>query len=166
MAKHTVNVDEAHFRSRRRMTAHEWLTECRVEPGAYRRPAHFRFLSPVWLTFDQGEGRQRERFTESPALFRRLSTLVSADAVLIGVRSADWKLAPKGLFTLNHALRTPAVRKGGLNIVRHFLENQRGSRIALKGDFDALLSYLEIRPVFRAKTPKQAPVPTPKISAS
>lgn len=168
MGKHTVHVPESTLASdRRRMTAAQWLTEFRVNAPSEGRTSVFRFAAPVRLTFDQGDGLPRhEEFKESPSLFRRLYALALADAVLISVRSEGWKLNAKGLFTLNHALRTPAVRKGGLNIVRHYFDTRSANKIPLRGDFDALLSYLEVRPILTRKTPKPTPQKNLKPTAS
>ena len=155
MSKFTVYVPEGN--DRRLMTRNQWLTECVVsEPG--QSPRYLIFTHPVKIHAElNGEVLPMESFEKSTELFRYLDTLARQKAVLTSVHSRVWYLAASGLFELNTALRTPALRKGGANVVRHFLENQKGGRTPLRGSFDALLSFLEIRPTPLPFKTKSAP---------
>ena len=150
MTTHRVHVPESALRDRRKMTAGQWLTELKIYDDGKTR-AHL-FAHPVTVKSAATETTTgRARFVSSPALFRHLDALTRDGHVVLAIYCRGWKLGPHGIARINHALTTPAVRKGGLNIVRHFLENQRHGKTALAGSFDALLSFLEIRPVFSPK---------------
>lgn len=167
MSKHSVNVPDYALRGRRKYTAGQFLGEFGMMAGPDDRRL-FRFRHPVRVESALTETGERrvEKFNEEPHLFRHLAELAHTGALILSLRSREWLLGPRGVQTLNLALVTPAVRKGGLNIVRHFLENVKGLRTPIRGDFEALLSYLEIRPLPRVKPAKSAPVNQSKVSRS
>lgn len=147
MTTHTVHVPESALRDRRKMTAGQFLTEMKIyEDGATRAHLFGHTVTVKSAATETNTGRAR--FVSAPALFRHLETLRLSGQVVTGLYCKAWKLGPHGLAKLNLALTTYAVRKGGLTIVRHFLENQRHGKTAMRGSFDDLLSFLEIRPVF------------------
>ena len=151
MPKYTVNVpDSADFR---RMTAAQWLAEYRVLEKGDRSRA-FNLPAPVRVTV-VGED-ERTRTTTVCRTATELFALLNAPGLLGSVSWPGGKLGPVGLYQLNTALLTPAIRKGGHNIVRHWLSTRKGATVPLGCDFAALLSFLEIRPLFTRKTP--APV--------
>jgi hypothetical protein len=131
------------------MSAGEFLTEFRLNEKGDTFDRHFKFSSPVTVvSVDPERVMVRERFTQAPSLFRHLDALAHAGAVVVSLKSRTWTIDACGLYAINAALRTSAVRKGGLNIVRHFLASRSHTGTPIGGDFDALLSFLEIRPVY------------------
>lgn len=156
--KHTVHVTEADLRNRRKMTAGEWLSATKV----YDRDGPTRVYdlpAPVRVAYVEADERtaRAETLKKAPALFRLLDVIGRAKATITAVTWKTGRIGPGGLYALNHAIKTHAVRKGGLNIVRSWLENRPGSRVPFGSDFLDLLSYLEIRPIH--KTSKTAPAP-------
>jgi hypothetical protein len=155
MAKHVVNVPEYATSSRRMMTANQWLAEFAVR-DAREKSRVLIFADPVRVSYlEPLDDKPRVLVCRtSPTLFSLLERLAYAGGILRAVSWRGHSLDAHGLFALNKANQTAAVRKGGLNIVRHWLENKTGTTVPLRGDFLALLSYLEIRPVSRVKTGK------------
>lgn len=147
--RHTVHVTEADLRNGRKMTAGEWLSATKI----YDRDGPSRvhdLTKPVRVTWFDRDDRTRHAETcrRAPQLFRVFETVARARGTVTALTWSGAKLGPGSLYLLNHALRTPAVRKGGLNIVRHWLESRQGGMVALGCDFLSLLSFLEIRPLF------------------
>ena len=157
MSKYTVAIGEADFRNRHRMTAGQFLAAFRVYEQGDGRTRVFDLPQPVTLTFafEGTPNRLRLVLVNSLALFRALLTHAAAGGLLIAASArGSWKLNDHGLYALNHALRNPARRHGGLNIVRDFLEHKNGSLYPTRGTLNALFAYLEIRPILRAKKEK------------
>ena len=152
MTKHVVHVPESAVSSRQLKTAGQWLTEFKVMDRAQKSRVHL-FPSPVRVGFVHGAYTESDPQSlvchTSLALFALFQRLKFSGGVICRLTWKGCRIGPKGLYELNHAILTPAVRKGGLNIVRHWLENRRGSLTALAIDFPALLSYLEIRPIHK-----------------
>lgn len=93
----------------------------------------------------------------STDFFHHLADLAKRRSVITALSWAGARLGPQSLFALNVALRTPARRAGGLNIVRHWLEIERDVLIPTRGTVAELFDYLEIRPLFTAPLPQPAP---------
>ncbi len=147
MAKFTVNVSEM-SNSRRRYSVNEFLVEFAETPRGEDSKRIFRFLNPIVLIVaDAANKLQGHRYEYAAQLFRAFEEIRIADQMLVEVGALGWCLSYRDVYQLNHALRTPALRKGGLNIVRHWLENKKGSSRPMRGDFDSLLAYLELRPI-------------------
>lgn len=147
MAKFTVNVPEL-SNSLRRYSMNEFLVEfAMTEPGTDSKRI-FRFKDPIVIVVaDSANQLSGHTYEYAGPLFRAFEEIRLADRVLVVVGALGWCLGYRDVYRLNHAVRTPALRKGGLSIIRHFLETKKGARVPLRGDFDALLSYLEIRPI-------------------
>ncbi len=164
MPKYTVNVDEVMLRNgRQRLTAGQWLAQCRVYNKSEGRLLVFDLPEPITISAVKNDGEKPET-----KICRKSWQILEmfCRGHLVAVRWRSGYLGPRGLHTLNTALNTAAVRKGGLNIVRHWLENRTGGGGFLREDFFALLSFLEIRPVFRVKTAKPTTPKTIKTPAS
>ena len=150
MTKHLVHVPEYVLSSRQLKTAGQWLTECIIHKGRDKR-RQFTFRSPLSVGYVTSDSLSHESLicptsTDLFALFQRLQR---CGGVLIRLGWKEAKIGAKGLYELNHAIHTFAIKKGGLNIVRHWLENRRGSMVPLAIDFPALLSFLEVRPILK-----------------
>lgn len=152
MAKHIVHVPESLLRSRQLKTSGQWLTETKVHEGQNSRRL-FTFKSPVSVGYVTSDvlSQQSLRCRTSTELFALFQRLQLSGGVICRLAWKGAKIGAKGLYELNRSIHSPAIRKGGLNIVRHWLENRRGSLTALAIDFPALLSFLEIRPVPSSK---------------
>ena len=152
MPNYRVHVPDHH--SRRLMTSAQWLAECRVRDKNEPRTRVFDLPSPVHIQITAEDDRTRTVRT------CRTSTQLFA---LLGkglVTACSWagaKLGAHGLYSLNRAIHTAAVRSGGRSIVRHWLETRTGPLQPLGGDFANLLSFLEIRPVPCPLAAKKAP---------
>lgn len=159
MAEHRVNVpDSSLSHGLRKMTAAQWLAEYRVAGRGEGKTQVFTLESPVrlaWTARDDRTARVKVCKTSSQ-LFRELNVIAFAKGILTAATWRGARLGPQALHALNVALRTPAKKLGGKNIVRAFVEDRDGSSVALRGDWPALLSYLEIRPIFR-------PLPSEKL---
>lgn len=144
---------------KRKFTPGQFLAEfAEVEGGRSRVLDLPHPVSIHWV--DESERGFRERFTTAGALFAFFQRLHHARGTISSLTTSRLAVGPSGLYLLNHAIREHAVRIGGLNIVRHWLENRRGCRTPLGVDLAALFDYLEIRPLFRVKTRKPTPTPT------
>lgn len=147
---------------RRKYTAGQFLAEFaevagRSRVGDLRKPVRV-----VWV--NSVEVPVVEICRTASAIFALFQRVAIASGAICRLSWIGCTIGPAGLYALNYALRTPALRKGGLNIVRHWLENRKGTMAPLGCDLAALFDYLEIRPIFRAKTQKKsesAPTPTP-----
>lgn len=147
MAKFTVNVPEF-TGSHRRYNINEFLVEFAENDPADDRKRLFRFREPVCVIVATPENRvSGHLYALSTELFRALQEYVAGGSVIVELGARTWSLSYKAVYELNRALYTPALRKGGLNIVRKWLDTRKGYRTPLRGDFDALLAYLEIRPI-------------------
>ncbi|MEK7383437.1 MAG: hypothetical protein AAB262_09135 [Elusimicrobiota bacterium] len=162
MAKYTVNVGENTLLDRRRLSLRQWMEflsarEVGVKEG---RTRVFDLREPITVSVVAKDGDKpitkicRKSWDILPMFSKGIVT---------AVRWRSGELGPGALHQLNTALRTGAVRKDGLNVVRHWEQARRGF---LRDDLFALFSFLEIRPVYRAKTPQNKPSPTLKIRAS
>lgn len=154
MANYTVNVGEHTLaRDRRRLTVGQWLVALSARekgvPEGKTRVFDLREAVTVSVVAQDGQKPLTKVCRKSWQILGMFSR-----GVIVALRWRSGGLGPVGLLSLNTALRTPAVRKYGLNIVQHWLENRPHGRAFLRDDLFALLSYLEIRPVFRVKTPK------------
>lgn len=166
VAKYLVNVGENTLaRDRRRLTIGQWLVALAArEKGVPEgRTRIFDLREPVTVSVVARDGEKpitkvcRKSWQILPQM---------AKGVVVAVRWRSGELGPTALLQLNTALRTGAVRKDGLNVVRHWEANRPLARGFLRDDLFALFSFLEIRPIFRAKTPKKKPSPTLKIPVS
>lgn len=133
------------------MTARQWLTECKVHSG--ERSRVFDLPSPVHVVHVAEDDLTvtRRRCRTSTDLF----ALFFTPGIIVRCAWAGLQLGPHGLYELNYARFTGAVKVNGLNIVHHWLVNRPGMRTALGCDFAALLSFLEIRPVSRPSAVKK-----------
>lgn len=154
MSKHTVNVPEYVAASgRRKFTAAQFLAEFQAVPGV---PRWRRYRSPIRVIACLPDESRLVLHVRRSTQMRLL--LCRRDLVL---KSVSWGecgharpglLGVRGLFALNHAMHTGAVRRDGLSIVQHWMEHTSRSRGYLPGDFFDLLAFLEIRPIFTRKT--------------
>jgi hypothetical protein len=134
------------------MTAGQWLSEFRVAERGEGKTQVFTLANPVRIAWTEKDDRthRAEVCRTSTHLFALLSRIAYSKGIITAASWRGAKLGAQGLFLLNFAQYTYPQRKGGKNIVRSFVENRDGAAVALRGDWAALLSYLEIRPVFRA----------------
>lgn len=147
MSKHTVFIPETN--DFRRLTVRQWLAECRVKDANEGTSQILQLATPVTIIAVLPSGEYIDETVEkSTALFRLLEYIARKSGVISHVFCRSWSLGVVALYELNFAQRTPAHRKGGLNIVRNFLENQRGGRVPLRSAFLDLLAFLEVRPTF------------------
>jgi len=154
LSKHTVHVPDSVTRSGlRRFTASQFLAEFEAVPGV---PLWRRYRSPI---------RVIACLPDESRLVLHVRRVVQMQMLLsrrdLVLKSVSWgecgharpgKLGVRGLYALNHALNTAAVRRGGLSIVQHWMANTSRTRGALPGDFFDLLAFLEIRPIFTRQT--------------
>ncbi|MCM2274637.1 MAG: hypothetical protein NDI75_07605 [Candidatus Didemnitutus sp.] len=142
------------------MTAGQWLTEFRVADRREGKTQVFTLSSPVRLAWTERDDRtaRAKVCKTSHQLFRELNVIAWAKGILTAVTWRRARLGPQALYVLNAALRTAARRLGGKNIVRAFIEDRNDSSVTLRSDWPALLSYLEIRPIFRP-LPSEKPRP-------
>lgn len=126
------------------MTPAQWLTEYEVtgRTRIYRLPAPltFRVATPAGNSLGHVSRTSLE-------LFRQLGEIAREDRIVLSASWGGHKLTAHGLHALNVALRQPAFKRDGRNIVRHWLEEVSRVRTPLPGHWESLLAYLEIRPV-------------------
>ena len=160
MARYIVNVPE--YLSRKKFTAGQFLAEfAEVDGGRSKIRDLVNPVRVVWAT--SAEVVTVEVCRTAGAIFALFQRVCVASGAICRLSWKGCTIGPAGLFTLNNAIRNVAVRKGGINIVRHWLENRRGCMVPLGCDLAALFDYLEIRPIFRgekAKTPSPSALET------
>lgn len=154
MSKYTVHVDEAMTRGFRKLTASQWLALTRVYPKSEGRTRVFDLAEPITVSVVASDGGKP--VTRVCRKSWQVLGMIFRPGLVVALRWRSAGLGPHGLHAFNTARFTAAVRKGGLNIVRHWLEHRPQGRTFLRDDLFALLSFLEIRPVFTRKTPKTA----------
>lgn len=148
MPRYIVNVPDNG--DRRKFTRGQFLAEFAVTGDS--RPKALDLPRPVtarWVAVN--EEKHTETFRSAAALFAFFQRLHICRGVIFALSWKGCSVGYSGLYELNRAVREHAVRKGGLNIVRHWLETRSGCRVPLGVDLAALFDYLEIRPVFRGK---------------
>jgi hypothetical protein len=149
MPRYTVNVPE--YALRRKYTPGQFLAEFAEVTG---RSKVRDLRHPVRVTYvTRGEEKVSEVCRTASAIFALFQRVAVAKGALASLSWKGCRIGTAGLYELNHAIREPARRKGGLNIVRHWLETRRGCLTPLGVDLAALFDFLEIRPIFRGKTP-------------
>ncbi len=148
MGVYRVNFSEADLSNRRLMTANQVLAEFSVWHGRARSSV-LRLRHPVSVvTVGRDElTRTRHAVKLAPDLFRLLDQCARDDQMIVSLGWRGVKLGPHGLYALNAAVRTAALKKGGRNIVRHWLEDVKGSIIPTRSQFKDLLDFLEVRPI-------------------
>lgn len=150
MGRHTVNVPE-YALGRKRYTAGQFLAEFAEMDGGRSKVRDLpRPVTAQWA--DALENQFLETFRSSSALFAFFQHLHVCRGVIFRLAWKGCKVGPVGLYELNKAIRESAVRKGGINIVRHWLETRRGCMTPLGADLAALFDFLEIRPLFTRET--------------
>ncbi len=166
MTRYVVNVPE--YITRKKFTPGQFLAEfAEVDGGRSKIRDLVNPVRVVWV--DAAECIEVDICRTAGAIFALFQRVAVASGAICRLSWTGCTIGPAGLYTLNHAIRHHAIRKGGLNIVRHWLETKRGWRTPLGSDLSALFDYLEIRPIFRGKTAKKAataPTETPAPESS
>lgn len=160
MAEYLLEVGENTLaRDRRRMTVGQWLValSAREKGVPQGRTRIFDLREPVTVSVVTKDGDKP--LTKVCRKSWQLLGMFSK-GVIVALRWRSGGIGPHGLYALNSALRTAALRKGGVSIVRHWLETRREGTPFLRNDLFALLAYLEIRPVFGGKPAKIRALPT------
>ncbi len=139
---------------RRKYTAGQFLAEFAECKGRSRVRDLRNPVRVVWV--NSVEVPVVEKCRTAGAIFALFQRVAVAHGAICKLSWKGCTIGHAGLYALNHAIRTPALRKGGLNIVRHWLENRKGSMAPLGCDLSDLFDFLEIRPIFRGKTKKPA----------
>ncbi len=141
----TYKVFVPDSRSRRLMTATQWLAESRILDKGDRAGRFFvmRQTITLWTIASDDAAVSKHTFHGSNQLMRRLQELENEGAIITKCFSRDWELGALGLHTLNVAVHLKTVRRyRNANSISHYLT---------RGSFEDLLSYLEIRRRPRAK---------------
>ncbi len=131
-------------------TAGQWLAEFKVHDKG-RKSQVCVLNPPVRVGYVTSDNLSQQSLVchSSTGLFALFQRLHLCRGVIVRLGWKGAKLGAKGLYDLNHAIHSFAVKKRGLNIVRHWLETERGCLTATRSDFPALLSYLEVRPILK-----------------
>lgn len=161
MSKYVVNYHGE--TPRRKYTAGQFLAEFAEVHGRSRVRDLRKPVRVVWV--NSVEEPVVEICRTASAIFALFQRVAVASGAICRLSWKGCTIGPAGLYALNHAIRTPALRKGGLNIVRHWLENRKGSMAPLGCDLSDLFDYLEIRPIYRGKRRDKAP-PSPTETQS
>lgn len=157
MAQNTTEIlIPAHLQSSsRKYTVQQFLAEFAMRGG--KRTRVFDLTHPITIVSVEADDRTRQhhRITKSTEFFGVLRAIANENHIITTCRWAGARLGAHGLYILNTALRTYPKRKGGKNLVRHWMEEVAKTYSPLRCDIARLFSYLEIRPLFT-----QIPNPT------
>ncbi|MDD2764186.1 MAG: hypothetical protein PHE83_09465 [Opitutaceae bacterium] len=142
MSVHRVNLQDS-------PRADRILRDYGMADTPHRPPRAVQFPDPIRVVsvFPGDEAHLvSQTFRVSFQLFRHLENLYRLGGLVVRLSWRGCQLGPLGLWAINQAVRAPALRQGGHNVVRNFVR-ENGSYVGTREDFFALLDYLEIRPL-------------------
>lgn len=156
MARYKITLTDSDLASFRKLRPSEFLALYAIPEGRQTPSRATRFPSPVHLSAVAQDEHTRTRFkiATAPELFATFEAIAVSGGLIVSCAWRGGKLGAHGLHALNTATRTAAKRAGGKKIVRHWLNEIRGAITPTRGDFAALLDYLEIRPIFTQTQPQ------------
>ena len=147
MPTYRVFIPERFSPCRRKMTEQQFLAEHCIYDRSDGITRVFDLPHPVRIEITAPDDRTCK--VKTCRTSTELFGLFGEPGLITSLSWQNVRLGTSGLYALNYALHTGAVRKDGLNIVRHWLENRTGHSQPLGCDFAALLSFLEIRSIAR-----------------
>lgn len=153
--QYLVHLDDHMLRNGiKKMTANQWLASTRIYKKSERLSDspiwRLGEAITVWLSDSDGQPLRRIICKKVSELFSVIDRKCTVKDIIVRMRWKSGEIGPHGLFVLNSARRQPAFRKDGYNIICTL--GHDGPR--MRNDFFDVLAALEIRPVFRGKTPK------------
>lgn len=163
MGKYRVYVPE--FTGRRKMTAAQWLAEFRMHKKGDRTRI-FDLAFPVTVSVQADDNAKPK--TKVCRTSTQIFSMLCEKGPVVRLAWRFGHVGANGLFALNKARTTGALRKDGLTIVHHWLATRPGFNRFMRDDLFSLLSFLEIRPVSRVKTAnrkKRTPTLSPQNRA-